>query len=114
MKKLLLSLIFTLPLYVYADCLDMATTYDQKSCLSKELKKADAKLAKTYRAALSGIQNKNDLIKAERLWAAFKEQDCKVASGQYSGGSMEGVVHLQCMLNKTHIRERELRGLSDE
>lgn len=98
------------PISVMASCNNEITTADLNACFAKEYKFYDQKLSRTYLRLLSsyGASDKNELIKAQRLWVQFKEADCKVLVRSYHGGSIGAWIGLQCLRDKSIQREAEL------
>jgi len=43
-------------------------------------------------------------------WEAFRDLDCRFASDQFSGGSMESLIYGDCLTDRNLARIEELRG----
>lgn len=95
---------------VFAKCENLSTM-DAIQCLSGESVEVESDLLRTYKKLLSVIEDpiaKSNLIKAQKLWVQFKEQDCQSSMDRYKNGSMQGVAGQQCLNEKTKFRVKEL------
>jgi uncharacterized protein YecT (DUF1311 family) len=105
-----------------ADCMDKATsTVEMNVCLDRLLKRADAELNAAYQSAMKYIDASEDvpaeakgkwrgaLRDAQRGWIAFRDADCKGAVPfEWFGGTGATAAALDCMLEKTRARTKEL------
>lgn len=93
-------------------------------CLEKNLKSASAELDRVYREALASIYSKdNDHIpkseldkwkieteRSQRAWQTYRDIECgKIILYQWWGGSGAGGASIECSLQKTIARIRELK-----
>ena len=105
-----------LALAAQADCGDSVTTYDIIRCEGKQLDAAERALNAAYGRVMKELagpasyerEAKALLVKAQRHWIAFREQDCAARSTAMGGGSLQGVVRVSCMREHAEIRTRQL------
>ena len=50
------------------------------------------------------------LIKAQKDWLKYRHSDCKFAAEQYSGGSIQPLIHTSCLTEKTKARIEDLNA----
>jgi uncharacterized protein YecT (DUF1311 family) len=111
MKKILLFVAFLgFTHLAWADCSKAEDNVELSNCVDKEHKSAEINLTKSYRALLASLagQEKQNLIKAQKLWVNFKEFDCQSIGDSYGDGSMAPIAITQCLTNKAIVREQEL------
>lgn len=84
-------------------------------CYKNEFKKSDKKLNTLYQSYYKSLSSKdqNTLKKAQRGWLQYKENDCKLISNAYEGGSWQGIVNTQCQIDKINQRNIELLKLKN-
>lgn len=94
-----------------ARCEDKQTTLDISQCLIGELKKADAKLSRTYEHALKGLKpaDAERLRNAQRAWIDYKDAHCKAEFELWDGGTGGQIALPQCKLTLTKRRTTEIR-----
>jgi uncharacterized protein YecT (DUF1311 family) len=100
-----------------ADCRNTATTtLEMNVCASAERKRADAELNVVYRQLLARVtrSQKNQLIRAERAWVAFRDAHCAFASSFSLGGSLHPVQLTFCLADVTAQRVEALRGALEQ
>lgn len=92
-------------------CGQKATTIDIAQCLMARVPKWDARLNQAYKTAMATSENdarKTALLKAERAWVTYRDENC----GWY--GSREGTIRqiaaAQCILSMTRDRAIELEN----
>ena len=99
-----------------ANCGEFTTTYDIMRCEGKRLASAERALNGAYGRVMKELAGsapyerdaKALLLKAQRHWVAFREQDCAAISTAMGGGSLQGVVRVTCMREHAEIRTRQL------
>ena len=91
------------------------------ACVRDVLAMEDAELNRVYSAAIDTVGSAYDdwraeaheesLREAQRLWVAFKEQDCgdTVAVYEHWGGRWSNTMGDVCRIVKTRVRAAELR-----
>ena len=87
------------------------TQMEMNQQASTNYKKADAKMAITYKKVqketLSDIDKKL-LLDAQRTWIKYKEAHCKSASASYAGGSIQPLIYFNCLTEITQERIKQL------
>ena len=94
---------------------------DMRGCTDDAFRVADAQMNAAYRRVQQTIQNTNGmsdadreawldaLRMAQRAWMAFRDADCGAPiQYQYGGGTGGPLASLDCILDKTTRRTREL------
>ena len=91
------------------------------ACVRDLLSTVDAELNRVYAAAIASVrsadhdgvaeEHERSLRDAQRLWVAFKEQDCgdTVAVYEHWGGRWANTMGDVCRTVKTRVRTAELR-----
>jgi uncharacterized protein YecT (DUF1311 family) len=108
------------------NCRDPQTQLEMNLCAGIEFERADAELNRVYRESIAGERqadreldrsydqrpsNETILREAQRAWVAFRDEQCTYeANGEARGGSMEPMVHGQCLARMTRERTAQLRG----
>ncbi len=119
MKQLIGLLVLLAPQLALAsepDCGAFTTTQDIMRCEAKALQAAERALNGAYGRVMKELagpaayerEAKAQLVKAQRNWIAFREQDCAAMSTAMGGGSLQGVVRLTCMRAHADIRTGQL------
>ena len=87
------------------------TQMEMNQQASTNYKKADAKMAITYKKVqietLSDIDKKL-LLDAQRKWIIYKDAHCKSASASYDGGSIQPLIYFNCLTEITKERIKQL------
>lgn len=97
------------------ECSDMPTA-QQVQCLGDALRKEDAKLNRVYRQKLEYLRQEETrraqlLIEAQRAWISYRDKKCSFEASESAGGSLEKVISLDCHLNMTRERSKELEEI---
>jgi len=86
-------------------------------CANREFQKADHKLNATYNQVVTQIKaNSSDksmlsqLVKAQRLWVAFRDAECVAHYTYYIDGTIRGLMFVSCKTQLTEQREKDLRS----
>jgi uncharacterized protein YecT (DUF1311 family) len=105
------------------NCDNPETTLEMNMCGELDLKKAEIKLNHQYQLALKKLDEvskvdslgaqksrlKHRLIETQRLWAKFRESDCKTVYTLWSDGTARNVMYLSCMRARADQRSKELK-----
>lgn len=77
---------------------------------SKAFGKADGDLNRVYGALVEKVSpaGKEALRRAQRTWVAFRDQECDFETMGSQGGSIHGMVALQCQTRLTEARTKDL------
>lgn len=75
-----------------------------KDCISTELSKQDNCLNTVYKQKIS-------LRNAQRAWIKLRDSECKSQSKEEEGGTLEGILYGDCVLQKTAIRANEIEAM---
>lgn len=115
MKRTLLALVvLTASGYALADeCENASTQMELNQCTGAQYQAADAKLNKTYQEAIKRAEPpQRDLLKkAQNAWITLRDTDCELLSSGVEGGSVQPMIHNQCLADKTAEREAFLSSL---
>jgi len=106
----------SLATWAAADCQQPQARYEDLSCASKALDKADQNLNEAYKALLAALEQgeREKLREAQRAWVQFRDADTAFSylrSGE--GGSLAGLVAVNHKLDLTAERARHLRAFSN-
>jgi uncharacterized protein YecT (DUF1311 family) len=112
-----------------ANCNDPQAQIEMNMCAGIDFERADAELNRAYREAIAGARqadreidrtydqhpsNETILREAQRAWVTFRDAQCTwEANGEARGGSMEPMVHGQCLARMTRERIAQLNGSED-
>lgn len=95
------------------DCTHASTQADINTCTANEYLAADKKLNLTWQDVMKrAAPAQRDLLKkAQSAWIALRDADCAFISSATEGGSIQPMVHSQCLTDKTVDREAYLASL---
>lgn len=95
------------------DCDNAQTQADMNTCAATQLKAADAKLNGAYTTAMKRAPDatKTLLKTAQQKWIALRDADCALISSGTEGGSVQPMIHTQCLTDKTVERTAWLESL---
>jgi uncharacterized protein YecT (DUF1311 family) len=107
---LLLSTFLALAATAAAQCEDKKTTLDISQCLNAELKKADAKLNRSYQQTLKKLKTADAerLREAQRAWIVYRDAHCIAEFELWDGGTGGHIALPQCKLTLTKARTAEI------
>ncbi|WAH53324.1 lysozyme inhibitor LprI family protein [Pseudescherichia vulneris] len=115
MKPLLIAgMALLLSTGALADECDTASTQsDLNSCTAQQYQAADKKLNETYQAAMqrAAAPQRALLQKAQQTWISVRDADCALIASGTEGGSVQPMIHNQCLHDKTAEREAFLASL---
>lgn len=115
MKRLLLSAgILLLSAAALADdCGNAQNQMEMNTCAANQLKAADGKLNEAYGTAMKRAPDatKTLLKTAQQKWIALRDADCALISSGTEGGSIQPMIHAQCLTDKTVERTAWLESL---
>ena len=91
-------------------CSHMDTQLQIDECISKQLGTADAALGAVYSKLLDGLDpsGRAQARAAERAWVSYKTEMCKFVGLSREGGSMQGAVIAQCLIDMAHEQTAKL------
>jgi uncharacterized protein YecT (DUF1311 family) len=95
------------------DCNNATSQADMNTCAATQLKEADTKLNETYSTAMKRAPDatKTLLKTAQQKWIALRDADCAVISSGTEGGSVQPMIHSQCLTDKTVERTAWIESL---
>jgi uncharacterized protein YecT (DUF1311 family) len=123
--RLLGILLITLPSMSWAQpadpCRTLSNTIEDRACANQKFEEQDRLLNQAYLAVLKVVSNTNPegysgdtarqlLVKAQRRWVEFRDADCKARRQVFVAGTVNVVVHLDCMSERTRQRIKELEA----
>ena len=97
-----------------------ASTYDMNTCASKSYKAADAELNRVYQGITAEIKKTSTddsketlsrLVKSERAWVLYRDTECSLQGVEMLGGSGEGPVVGNCLVDQTVKRVKDLQNI---
>ncbi|MEM8778287.1 MAG: lysozyme inhibitor LprI family protein, partial [Cyanobacteria bacterium P01_G01_bin.49] len=99
-----------------SNCENPQTQTQMNICAAQEFARVDAELNQRYQELLPKLsqQRKDQLIKAQKAWIAFKETSCEFEASQVAGGSMEPLVRANCLTEQTTRRTADLQRYLQE
>jgi uncharacterized protein YecT (DUF1311 family) len=99
----------------YTICMDKAAggTLEMKDCISAEFSKQDNRLNTIYKEQMASLpeNQKSSLKHAQRTWIKLRDSECKSQSKEEEGGTLEGIIYGDCVLQKTAIRADEIKAI---
>lgn len=93
------------------DCDNARTQTELNLCAAQAAHQADQELNSVYqelKAKIKGTSQERRLIKAQRTWIQFRDQDCDYAQRQYDGGTMMPMIYGFCVADLTEKRTQQL------
>lgn len=95
------------------DCSKATSQTELNICAEQQFRTADGKLNAVYKQVLAKLSQKSKqaLIKAQREWVQFRDDNALAFAGQYEGGSMQPMVSLDAKTVTTRSRTDELQKL---
>jgi uncharacterized protein YecT (DUF1311 family) len=84
------------------------TTAEMRSCAAQRLRAAESEMERYLEGARRLARPPSALDSAQAAWAAYRDQACGAAAGQFEGGSLQPVVALDCRLRLSRERTLEL------
>lgn len=92
-------------------CMDKSdgVTQNMVECIDAEVKRQDTRLNKAYKALMADLnaQRKKQLQEAQRAWLKFRDTNCDFYYDP-EGGTIARVNAVECMMNMTASRAKEL------
>jgi uncharacterized protein YecT (DUF1311 family) len=89
------------------------TTIGQEGCGEHQALAADKQLnadVKVIFDLLSTSSARQDFVRAQTAWAAYRTADCKSQSDTYQGGSEQPVAYVDCLAPDDSSRRADLKG----
>jgi uncharacterized protein YecT (DUF1311 family) len=123
-----LALVF-LPTAIFGqqiDCTNPQTQADMTQCADQDYQAADARLNAAYGMAIDYMASIDASLAAadqgaeaalragQRAWITFRDSTCVAEGYSVFGGSMEGMVVLQCNTRLTQARAVDLEALQPQ
>ncbi len=93
-------------------CKDPQTTLEINECVSKQVEAAEKELAKyleeSRRRYADEPKSVEALNKAQKSWLQFRKDHCDAIYEMWSGGTIRGAMHGNCLLEQTRRRTHDL------
>jgi uncharacterized protein YecT (DUF1311 family) len=82
-----------------------------KEISSKRFDKFDKELNQVYQRIMKerGGKQKDNIRQAQRDWLKFRDGHCLCESTEHEGGTLEGLVHIECLARLTEERVKQLK-----
>lgn len=103
---------------VFADehpdsCANATTQADMNQCAARQSQAADKQLNAVYQQITQRLKARPDarqqLVKAQRAWLAFRDGECGFAASGVKGGSAYPLVYGQCVTAQNTARTEALK-----
>ena len=91
-----------------AACDAASTTYQMRQCASRDLTAARAELDRYLAEARRVAAKRPVLDSAQSAWERYRDISCRSAASEYEGGTMQPLVEVSCLAQRTRARIREL------
>ena len=114
MRKFFILVAFGLmSIRVFASCDAAQDEVERANCAYDEQKKAEYELSSSYNKALSTLDETErvNLVKAQKMWWAFKEYECDAVSESNGLGTSAVIIGAHCRTDKSVHRVAELKNL---
>ncbi|ALN71512.1 lysozyme inhibitor LprI family protein [Aureimonas sp. AU20] len=103
-----------------ARALDCEAAQDQASlnfCAGRAYSEVDHKLNDLYRTLKDRLAGDHDrlarLVSAQRAWIAFRDAECDFVASATEGGSVQSMVHADCLRTETEQRIEHLESYAN-
>ncbi|QIZ69947.1 lysozyme inhibitor LprI family protein [Oxynema aestuarii] len=92
------------------NCNNPRTQRELNACEQQRWEAADLELNQIYQSLIPQLSNnrRQQLVKAQRAWIAFRDSECAFHSSVAEGGTMQPMLYYGCLANLTDIRNAEL------
>ncbi len=101
-------------------CVTQRNTVEMEQCGKTQFAQAEKELNQAYQVLLKKLSLpdeadlkyslvKKQLVTAQRAWLTFRENDCKALETYNAGGSIRSIAYLNCMVNHTEERTKDLQ-----
>ena len=97
------------------DCDNAMTQMEMNQCAAAALEREDQHLNRVYNQYRTGLQEseRQALKQAQLAWIKFRDLDCELAASVYDGGSMQPMVHADCLAARTRERIGHLKQMTE-
>lgn len=98
----------------YEQCTERGSSESElRICTDAEFERQDGLLNAAYREAINTLTGKErqKLLESQRLWIRMRDATCEVMALQYEGGTIQPRIALQCLVNQTIRRTRDLKEM---
>ncbi|UYU33250.1 lysozyme inhibitor LprI family protein [Siccibacter colletis] len=95
------------------DCENASTQLELNQCAAGEYQQADKTLNATYKKVMArASEAQREMLKqAQNAWLKVRDADCTFISSGVEGGSVQPMIHSQCLADKTNERNAFLDSL---
>lgn len=102
----------------YEKCMNASggITFNMSECISAEAEFQDVRLNKSYKEVINQLpaERKKELQNVQRLWIQYRAAKCDFYEGMYEGGTIAPVMKMDCDMQMTATRAKELEGMIEE
>ncbi len=116
--RLILSILLLIAPAIHAaetpvDCKNAMTQMAMNICAGQDFQRSDAQLNQVYKQKMAtlGADQQKKFKLAQRSWIAFRDSDCDFQSSGVEGGSIQPMIHAQCLQAKTEQRTQEINKM---
>ncbi len=101
---------------VNPSCSDAVTQTDMNICAHQTYETVDVALNQTYQALTAELSASDQelLTDAELAWIEYRDRTCELEAASYEGGSIQPLIHSQCLTRITENRTAELQAHLNE
>ena len=94
-----------------AECHEPVQQQRMNACAARDFRDADAALNAAWKPARDFAREigvADELLAAQRAWLTYRDTACAVHASPYEGGSIQPLIHANCLTNLTVARTRLL------
>ena len=97
------------------DCDNAISQMEMNQCAAQALEREDQELNRVYTQYRAGLSAKDRqaLKQVQLAWISFRDLDCKQVASAYEGGSMQPMVHADCLAQRTRERITHLEQMAN-
>jgi uncharacterized protein YecT (DUF1311 family) len=98
---------------VAQDCDDPQTQMEMNACAGIAYEDADAALNAVYSEVRSRLddEGREQLLTTQRAWIAFRDAECTFRSRGVEGGSIQPMIHANCLTELTEQRTADFETM---
>lgn len=108
----LCSILLVSQAYAARDCSTVTDQASMTKCVQDELHQADQKLNQLYQTIEKRLADASEskalLIKAQRAWIAFRDNECVFSTSGTQDGSVRPMMLAMCKTSLTNARNQQL------
>lgn len=101
---------------VRSGCDEATTTRELEACLKTELEAVAMDIERLQAEVQQGttVAQRSQLRSAHAAWEKYMDANCQSVTALFEGGSVRGVLLIECELRMTTGRAAEIRGILEQ